>query len=411
MTNFRQPMSRFLNLISYSDAIGRIKGRDWKQIDDEIITVSSSLGRIASENVAAKMPLPTRERSLVDGFAIRSSDAIGAQRESPVTFRIVGRKEAGSGVNFRISKGQCVEIYTGAAMPEGSDAVVMAEDSIQDSGTISITGEVSTGTNVSKVGQDISRNYPILQKGDRIKPMHIAAMLSSGTLHVWVKKTIICGVFSTGNELFNFSQDHLYNSAEPAIKAFFESQYIKIRMLGKCRDSEEDIEQKVSRWINTMDAMIITGGTSLGRYDLVPESLSKMAGQVFGGVRTRPGRTAALYSISGKPVFSVSGFPSSAIISLWLFLPGYLHSVTGLNVFDRVRMMPLASELHSKAGYTSVVPVKITRKGDGEGVVPVSHGSIRMVDLLEADGLVLVPDSVEGYSGESHVEVHEVSRF
>ncbi|EQD33836.1 Molybdenum cofactor biosynthesis protein, partial [mine drainage metagenome] len=172
---------------------------------------------------------------------------------------------------------------TGASMPEGSDAVVMAEDSIQDSGTISIIEEVSPGTNVSKIGEDISKNYPILQKGDRIKPMHIMAMLSSGTLQVMVKKTIMCGVFSTGNELFDSSSDHLYNSAEPAVKAFFECQYMKIRMLGKCRDSEEDIEQKVSRWINTMDALIVTGGTSLGRYDLVPESLSKISNPVFGG--------------------------------------------------------------------------------------------------------------------------------
>ncbi|MCL4452102.1 MAG: molybdopterin molybdotransferase MoeA [Candidatus Thermoplasmatota archaeon] len=401
-------MNRFVNLIGYREAVSRISEYKWNPIGDVTAKVSRGLGMIAAEDIFAKMPLPTRERSLIDGYAIRSFDSTGASTENPVHFKIIGRKEAGSGKNFNVSRGDCVEIYTGASIPDGCDSVIMAENAVGSGDGITITEELSAGMNVSKVGEDIPKDFQIIHKGDQIDSFHITAMLSSGTTNIRIKKRINVGVFSTGNELFASSSDNIKNTAETAVKTFFESAFLKITRLGKCHDSAEEIAKKVIHSIDSMDGMIITGGTSLGRYDLVPEALSGIADTIFGGVRIRPGRTAALYSFSGKPVFSVSGFPSSAIISLWLFLPHYIRAVTGMNDGSRRMNMQVATGLHSKAGYTTVIPVRISEKNSMK-VSPVSSGrSVRMVDLLKADGLVVVPDNVEGYSRNEVVEVHEV---
>ncbi|MGC8515446.1 MAG: molybdopterin molybdotransferase MoeA [Thermoplasmata archaeon] len=405
----RQQMNRFVNLIGYQDAVSRINRYNWNPISDVTTKVSGSLGMISAEDIFAKTPLPTRERSLVDGYAIRSIDSTGASTENPVRFKIIGRKEAGSGKKFNISKGECVEIYTGASLPDGCDSVIMTENAVTARGGITITEELSPGMNVSKVGEDINRDFQIIHKGDQIGSFQITAMLSSGTANIRVKRRINVGVFSTGNELFSSSPDNIRNTAETAVKTFFESGFLKITRLGKCHDSVEEISKKVKHSMEIMDATIITGGTSLGRYDLVPEALSGIAETLFGGVRIRPGRTAALYSLSGKPVFSVSGFPSSAIISLWLFLPHYVKAVTGMNDESRWKRMKLATGLHSKAGYTTVIPVRISDDSDGMKVSTVSSGgSVRMIDMLNADGLVVVPDNVEGYSENDVVEVYGV---
>ncbi len=408
ISEIRQQMNRFVNMIGYQEAISLISKYKWNPICDVTANVPGSLGMISAEDVFAKTPLPTRERSLVDGYAIKSLDSTGASRENPVHFKLVGRKEAGSGKKFNIARGECVEIYTGASLPQGCDSVIMAEDAVAVTGGITITEELSAGSNVAKVGEDIARDFQIIHKGDQIGSFHITAMLSTGTARIRVKKRIDVGVFSTGNELFSSSPDNIKNTAETAVKTFFESPFLKVTRLGKCHDSAEEISKKVKHSIDSMDAIVITGGTSLGRYDLVPEALSGIAEILFGGVRIRPGRTATLYSLSGKPVFSVSGFPSSAIISLWLFLPHFIAAVTGMHDVSRKKMMQLSSRLHSKPGYTTVIPVRNSDNSRMK-VSPVSSGrSLRMADMLKADGLLVVPDNVEGYSENETVEVHEV---
>jgi molybdopterin molybdotransferase len=404
-------MNRFVNMIGYTEAITRINKYNWKPIEEVTVKASDSLGLISAEDVLAKIPLPTVERSLVDGYTIRSIDSVGATTENPVHFKIIGKKEAGSGSKFNISNGECVEIYTGASLPDDCDSVIMAENAVASPGGIRIIEELSRGINVSKVGEDIKGGFQIINKGERIGSFQITAMISSGTAKIAVKRRLNVGAFSTGNELFRSSQDNIQNAAETAIKTFFQSGFLKITRLGKCHDSVEEISMKVKRSIDNLDALIITGGTGLGRFDLVPEAMSDLAEPVFGGVHTRPGRTASLYSISGKPVFSVSGFPSSAVISLWLFLPHYIKAITGMTDMHRGRKMQLATELHSKAGYTTVIPVRVSYDKTGIKASPVSSGgSVRMIDMLKADGLVIVPDNVEGYAENDVVEVIEVNQ-
>ncbi len=399
-------MGRFIELISFEEAIGRIRSVHWRPPGSERISPALSSGRIASEEIVARKDFPSWNRSLVDGYAVRSADCAGASETNPVVFRINGTVEAGSSSYEGFKEGECTEIYTGGLLPSDYDSVIMAEDTEISGNSVKIFNPLKPWENVERKGDDLRANSTILKKSELIRPWHISAMLSSGVPEIQVFEKLKVGVLSTGNELFEGSEGYIPNTTQKIYVDYLNRKFILAKAAGIAHDRVDEIRNLIKGALENHHCVIVTGGTSLGGKDEVPEAMSGIGNLVFAGSMLRPGRTLTLYEVEGKPVFSVSGIPIPSLLSFDIYFEAYLRSITGLETYRQAVSGVLSSPVSNRAGYTSIFRVKYTPDTRGGTVEIVkSRGTGSLGSILDSNGTLEVHGNVEGYAAGSTVMV------
>ena len=402
----RKKMSRFNSMISLDEVSRIVKAYSWKKLSTVEVETATSVGMIAANTVVATKDFPPNPRSLVDGYAIRSGETEGSSPSDPSRFKIVGKSEAGKSFDSAISGGESVEIYTGGILPEGSDAVVMAENVTVSGGFIMVASPVKAGENVAFAGEDISAGTTLVSAGDIIKPWHLPALTDGGISRVMVFPPLRVAVLNTGDELFLNASDHIENSGMPSIMALLPWKFSNTFWLGQAHDDADEIAHAVRESSDRWDLAIITGGSSLGRKDEVPEAM-EMSGsvKVFGGMRTKPGRTTSLYSLDGKPVLSLSGFPSTSILMADLMVEMLLQAMMGISGYRIRERLPISSGITTGSGYTRLIPGTLVEMNGRTMVVPASGSrGMRLSSLLNSSGIIIIPDWVEGYRSGDIVE-------
>ena len=324
MEKIRRKMRRFLKLISLEEALEKVRLAPWKPLGREVIPVAKSLGRIAFSDVKAAADFPHWNRSLVDGFAVKAQDCRKASETNPMTLQVNGIVEAGKSKFEGYMEGACTEIYTGGVVPADYDAVIMAEDCSIGNGIIRITSPPKLWANIEKAGDDIRKGDVILPSSKRIKPWHITALVSAGVDAVEVYEKIRVGVISTGNELFSGAEGKIQNTTQNLIINFLNSGFVEADFAGMAHDDVGEIRELAISALEKYHCVVVTGGTSLGGKDEVPEAIANISNVVFGGAMIRPGRTMTIYESRGKPVFSISGVPVPSMLSFDLFFEEYL---------------------------------------------------------------------------------------
>lgn len=406
MEKIRRKMGKFLKLISLDEALDRIRNTAWDTPKKESIHVASSLGRISAGDVAAKSNFPPWNRSLVDGFAVNLSDCKSASDTNPVTLGTNGVVEAGRSRFDKYIEGECTEIYTGGIVPDSYDAVIMAEDCIIEEGNITITSVPKQWANIERAGDDLRGGDMILAESSVIKPWNITALVSSGVETVDVFEKIRVGVISTGNELFSDAEGKIPNTTQNLIVNYLNRGFIEARAAGIAHDDSREIRDMINVALKENHCVVVTGGTSLGGKDEVPEAMSEISNVVFGGAMIRPGRTMTLYESDGKPVFSVSGVPVPSMLSFDLFFEEYVRTVTGLKEYRKTLTATLSSNVSNKAGYAGIYRVNLISGEDGEvAEVIKTHGSGSISSMLKSDGTLVIPGTVEGLEAGEHVKV------
>lgn len=335
-------MEHIQSRISLREVEGRICKLKWNLPESTSVETSRAYFRIAAEDIYARENVPKVPISAVDGYALRSVDAIDLS-EGKKEFRIVGVASADSGFKGNVGKGECCEVYTGAPLPAGCDAIVMAEDSSLHDGSISIASPIEPERNVRKVGEDISAGTKIASKGDILHPFRVTAAISSGVMKAQVYCALNGTVISTGDELMPDSENFTVNSGQGLIVEYFKTQWLHLNYGKICSDDSEEIRKAVKDALKSSEIIIITGGSSIGRRDRVPEAMAGIGDAVFSGVNMRPGRTITLYISDGKPVFSISGLPGPALTSFEAILEIFLSSVYGFNT-SRLTVQARAAE-------------------------------------------------------------------
>ena len=405
MPGHRRKMERFEKLISFDDAVKKMLSVGWNEIETEKIPVDSSFGRICALTIRSTVDVPSFDRSAVDGYAVISADVSGASKFNPVTLKVIGAIEAGDYAEQKIDHGFCYEIYTGGMLPAGADAVVMAEDSARKGEDVQILDNIRKFENVSKAGEDIGIDQIILERGMLIRAQHVASMIAVGLNHVEVYRKLLMGILSTGNELIN-NEGLVKNTTQPLLMDYFRSGYLETVSLGVVPDDINLLREKILNMKNKFNLIVITGGTSLGQMDIVPDVLDDLGYPIFGGARIKPGRTISLYDVEGTPFFSVSGLPVAALISLEAFLPQYLESLIGLRntrLSVRARMSERVANRESMRSY---LRVKLHNTDSGMVAEPLRiTGSGILSSLLNANGLTVIPDNVEGIDEGETVDV------
>ncbi|MGN0176410.1 MAG: gephyrin-like molybdotransferase Glp [Methanobrevibacter sp.] len=390
-----------------SDIIQDLFNEKLNQQSEEIF-VTEAYGRVLFEDVYSKMDFPPFNKALKDGFAILAEDSFGASEESPKTLEVIDFLEAGAVTDKKVEKGKCIEISTGAAMPEGAESVVMVEYAEKLDGKVNLLTTATPTQDVARKGSDIEEGKLILKKGDLLNPGKIGVLLSQGfeTIEVYKKPSV--GVVSSGNEITLQEEElkygKIYDVNGGMIKNAAISCGANAHFLGIMRDDYEEVKQKITDCLKESDIVICSGGTSAGLGDVLNSVLEELGEVYIHGISVQPGKPTIVGVIEDKLVIGLPGNPVSALMIFNAFIAEPLTKLAGINKdfeLDTVKGK-MTRRIHSPVGRMQYQLVKV----DGKDIHPIFKDSGAIFSLSTADGYVKVPKSVELLDEGEEVEVY-----
>ena len=308
-------------------------------VGTEMIQLSDCLGRILAEDIRAAADVPDWPRSAFDGYAFRAADTSSASPETPVTLHILEEVPAGKVPETRLTEGTAVRILTGAMLPEGADSVEMFEKTEFTETSVTLFHPGRPGNNVVPRGEDAVRGQLLAAKGTKIDPGLMGVFASQGLREIPVFRIPKVGVISTGTEVVELGsvlpRGKIYNSN----RALFEGELRKLGVrpvrVGIARDSVREIRELLELALDTCDAVLLTGGVSVGAYDLTGRAILEAGGEpLFSGVAMKPGK-ACFYAVrDGKMICALSGNPASAMTNYHAVAKAGLKRLCGWNQGD-----------------------------------------------------------------------------
>ena len=376
--------------------------------ESEEILVTEAYGRILFEDVYSRMDFPPFNKALKDGFAILAEDSFGASEENPKTLEVVDFLEAGATTDKKVEKGKCIEISTGAAMPEGAESVVMVEYAEKLDGEVNLLTTATPSQDVARKGSDIEEGKLILKKGDFLNPGKIGVLLSQGFETIEVYKKPSLGVISSGNEITlqgeELSYGKIYDVNGGMIKNAAISCGADAHFLGIMRDNYDEVKQKLTDVLKEVDIVLCSGGTSAGLGDVLNSVLEELGEVYIHGISVQPGKPTIVGVIEDKLVIGLPGNPVSALMIFNAFVAEPLTKLAGIDKdfeLDTVKGK-MTRRIHSPVGRMQYQLVKV----DGEDIHPIFKDSGAIFSLSTADGYVKVPKSVELLDEGEEVEVY-----
>jgi len=405
----RERLGGFTRFEKYEDALSKLLTQVNVTLESEKVLVTDAVGRVVAEDTYSLRDYPPVDRAALDGYAVKSLDVLSASPSNPAILKIVGSVEAEETPKLTINSGEAAIVFTGATMPEGSDAVVPFEEAVRKESFVYVLKPAQKYKNVSRTGEDIRKGDLIIKKGLTVRPWHVAALIEAGITEIKVFKKPRVGIINVGNELLARGGGEIPNSTGPLIYAYLKELGCEPVLIGVVPDDVEEITNTVSRVLRDFDILITTGGTSVGGKDLVPEALSriKSANLIFHGVNLRPGRTAGAYLIEGKPVLMFSGLPVAALVGLEAFVKPLIRQLTGAIPLPeptvRVRVRRRVANI---VGFKSFFRVVVYRENNELYMEPLRlSGSGIVSTLLKGNAILVVDENIEGYDEDDQVSV------
>lgn len=409
-------MAGFKKLIRLDDALGMIFSGGLPQLGTETVAAVTAAGRVLAREVVSDRDVPPFHRTAVDGFAIRSQESFSASRTNPAVFFVKGRIEAGAdpeGGCWRIGPGEAYEVYTGSPIPQGADAVVMAEDTGKCENGVEVYKPVGRMANISPRGEDIRAGETLLKIGTVVRPWHVGALAAAGVAHVEVSRRARVGILSTGDELVDLgmgvaSGGKTVDSTRPMIIASLEAIGCEVADGGIAKDSLESIVASIEGLSQRSDAVITLGGTSVGGKDLVPDAIAKAGGRViFHGLAIKPGKPTGYALLGGKPLFMLPGYPVSALVGFGALVEPVLCRMMGRGVPKRATVRArLSRKVPTTPGIRHYLRVVLRASGRGLVAEPIAiTGSGLLSSITKAHGIVVIGEGLEGLEEGDEVDV------
>ncbi len=370
--------------------------------------LDEALGYCLAENILADRDMPPADCSIMDGYAVRSSDLA----RCPCTLRLIGEVAAGSAARPRVRAGTCVRVLTGANIPPGADAVVMVEQTEEADGVVTFQIKAPAGSNIRKRGEEAKKGAVLLEKKTVLGPVQIGLCAAVGKAEPKVYRHPDVAVLCTGEELLIGARVRAHerrNSNGPALFVALVAYGCTNLRLEVVPDDLEVLIPKVKQVMTEYHVLVLTGGVSVGRYDLVPEAVRQIGATVrFHRVAMKPGKPILYATLPGnRHIFGLPGNPLSAMTGFYEFVLPALRRMSGVPVKEcRPTMrLPLSRAVRSTRGRVELVLGRLLWSKRGPVVRPLqSHGSADLVAGARADGMVIVPASVQELPAGSIVE-------
>ena len=390
-------------MISLTDARAYVLDRCPGPVTAEV-PLAEARGLAISVAVEAPEAVPPFANSAMDGFAVRASDTVGA----PVELRVVGTVAAGSVPDVEVSPGCAVRIMTGAPLPVGADAVVMVErtQSVGGGDAVVVEVEVPEGNHLREIGEDLQPGDHVFSAGTVLGPGPLGVLASIGVDRVAAWRRPRVGVLSTGDELVDgvgpLEIGQIRDSNRPSLLGLLDEMGVTGVDLGRVADDEEAIEVALRGGVLTCDAVLTSGGVSMGDFDYVKVVLDRIGDMRWMQVAIKPAKPLAFGLVDGVPVFGLPGNPVSSMVSFELFARPALRAMAGRSDLDRPRVRAIVEgDLRRRAdGKVHFARVVVsTRDGGTYASSAGGQGSHQLTAMAAATGLAVLPDGngvVEG---------------
>jgi putative molybdopterin biosynthesis protein len=386
----------------------------------ETVPLGAALGRVLAEDVIAGIDVPGFDRSIVDGFAVRAAETLGASEVAPVRLRLNPEVLAcGHPPALTVEPGTASVIATGGMMPRGADAVVMvehAEPGEDDDGAwIALRRPVAPGAHVGGAGGDIARGETVLRRLRVLTSRELGMLAAVGRAEVPVLRRPRVAVLSTGDEL-------IAPGAKPRPAGVFDSNGAIIAAavaeaggeaipLGIVADDEAALARALTEALASADVVVLSGGTSKGAGDLCYRVVSRLGRIVVHGVALKPGKPLCLAVAEGKPLAVLPGFPTSAVFTFHGFVAPLIRAMAGLAETGAETVEArLAVRLPSELGRTEYAMVSLVRTVTGLAAYPLAKGSGAVTAFSLADGFVAVPALADAIEAGAPVTVTLIGR-
>ena len=366
--------------------------------------ISLCRGRVLAEDISAPENIPPFSNTAVDGYAVQAASTRSASPSRPRFLRVVGELAAGRVSRRKVGPGQALRIMTGAPIPAGADAVVMVEDTDDGDEVAAIYRSVRKGENVRRAGESARKGSPVLRRGKVLRPAEIGMLAALGYGRVKIVSPPRVAILSTGNELVEIGKKlgpgRIRDCNRWSLAAAVEAAGGVPVILGRAGDRMEELKSKLRASLDC-NAVITSGGVSMGRYDLVGRALEEMGGEVLiRKVRMKPGKPLTFGVIEGKPFFGLPGNPVSVLVSFLQFVRPALLKMQGRKKLKKpVVEAVLSTDLNETTDRVHLVRAVLTRKNGLNYASPTGpQGSGILRSLVLANALLIIPAGQEPLS-------------
>jgi molybdopterin molybdotransferase len=300
----------------------------------EKLPVRAALGRVLAKDVVSPIDVPSHDNSAMDGYAVRSDDLRQAE---PVTLIEIGTAYAGKEFPGEVKTGECVRVMTGAVMPRNTDAVVIQEAVTSDGRRVTVPPGQERGQNRRLAGEDLAKGKPALRAGRLLRPADLGLVASLGISEVSVRRKLKVAFFSTGDELVSVGRKlragEVYDSNRYTLWGMLERLGCEVVDLGVVRDDPKKLEAAFRKAAAGADAVVTSGGVSVGEADFTKQMMAKLGEVVFWKIAMRPGRPMAFGRIRGRGrsayLFGLPGNPVAVMVTFYHFVRGALLHMMG----------------------------------------------------------------------------------
>ena len=361
---------------------------------EEVDTVvADALGLVLARDVVAPHSLPRFDNSAMDGFAVVAADCAGASETTPVLLDVVGEVRAGDPGDLTVSPGSAVRIMTGAAVPEGADAIVPVEITEEAHGKVAILAAVDAGRHVRPAGDDIVGGAVAVPAGEELGAGELALLASLGASPLSVHRRPKVAIVVTGDELVAPEADpgpgQIRDSNSIALKALVADAGAEPIVIGPVADERARVVESFERAAELGDLIVSSGGVAVGKYDFVKEVVEELGGIDMWRVAMQPGKPVVLGSVRGRPFLGLPGNPVSIHVSFEQFVRPAIRRLRGCSSLLRPTVVArLTGPLDKPAGRLHFVRVRLEAGDDEWRATPTgAQGSHIQSSLVGCHGV------------------------
>jgi molybdopterin molybdotransferase len=365
----------------------------------ERIPILDALGRVLAENISSSRDIPGFDNSAMDGYAVRAADLASASEANPVKLRVVETAGAGQMPSRRVGAGETVRTMTGAPIADGADAIIQVERTRGSGDVVEFLAPAEVRGFIRPRGEDLRLGELVMSPGKKLTPADLGMLASVNRAMVEVIRRPRVAIVATGDELVDVDQApagaQVVNSSAYALAGAVREAGAEAVILKVARDVAGEIRDRLAEAM-TFDAVLSTGGVSVGQFDHVKGALDELGmRQLFHGVAQKPGRPLKFGTVGYRPIFGLPGNPVSTLVCFYLYARPALLKLSGHRRVGLPRINArCAVDIRTSKDLTEFVRVKLDREGDSWRATPTGNqGSGILSSLSRADGLLIGPST------------------